>query len=110
MEEGTIVDIMIYVAYGLLGLAIVVAVIMPLINSISDPKSLLGGLLGIVFLLIIYGIAYAISQGDVTSVYMKFGVDEGLSRMVGASIISMYLLLGISILGILFSEVYKIIS
>ncbi len=110
MEEGNIVDIMIYLAYALLGLGVIAAIVMPLINSISDPKSLLGGLIGIVFLLIIYGVAYAISQGDVTSVYMRFGVDGGMSKLVGASIISMYILLGLSVLGIVFSEIYKLVS
>ena len=110
MEEGNIVDIMIYMAYALLGIAIVVAIIMPLINSLSNPRSLLKGLLGVAFLLIVYGIAYAVSQAEVTSVYMKFGVDANLSKVVGASLISMYILLGLSILGILFSEVYKIVN
>ena len=110
MEEGNIVDIMIYAAYALLGLAALAAVIMPLVNSLGNPKSLLKGLIGVVFLLIVYGIAYAVSQGEVTSVYMKFGVDATLSKAVGASIISMYILLGLSVLGILFSEVYKIVS
>lgn len=110
MEEGNIVDIMIYVAYALLGLAVVTAIVMPLIKSIGDPKSLLGGLVGILILLVIYGIAYAISQGDVTPVYMKFEVDASLSRIVGASIISMYILLGLSVLGIVFSEIYKLVS
>jgi len=110
MDVDKIVDIMIYVAYGLLGLAVVTAIIMPLVKSIGNPKSLLGGLIGIVCLLVIYGIAYAISQGDVTAVYMKFGVDAGLSNSVGASIIYMYLLLGLSVLGIVFSEIYKLVS
>ena len=110
MEEGNIVDLMIYVAYALLGLAVVAAIVMPLIKSISDPKSLLGGLVGIVILLAIYGIAYTISQGDVTPVYMKFGVDTTASKAIGASIISMYLLLGLSVLGIVFSEIYKLVS
>ncbi|MFC2123914.1 hypothetical protein ACFLU5_03800 [Bacteroidota bacterium] len=110
MEEGNIVDIMIYVAYALMGVAVIAAIVMPLVNSLGDPKSLLKGVIGIVFLLIIYGIAYVISQGDVTSVYMKFGVDAAMSKMVGASIISMYILVGLSVLGIVFSEIYKLVS
>jgi hypothetical protein len=106
--EQNFVDIAIIIAYGLLGLAALAAIILPLINSIGNPKVLLKGLLGVVFILVLYGIAYAISGSEVTATYMKFGVDTGMSKFVGAMLITMYLLLVISLIGIFFTEISKI--
>jgi len=106
--EQDFVDIAILVSYGLLGLAVLAAIVLPLINSLGNPKSLLKGLLGVVFILILYGIAYAISGNEVTASYTKFGVDAGLSKFVGASLTTMYLLVIISIVGIVFTEIAKI--
>jgi hypothetical protein len=106
--EQNFVDIAILIAYGLLGLAALAAIIMPLINSIGNPKSLLKGLIGVVLILILFGIAYVISGSEVTATYMKFGVDTGMSKFVGASLITMYLLVVISLVGIFFTEIAKI--
>jgi hypothetical protein len=106
--EQDFVDIAILVAYGLLGLAALAAIILPLINSLGNPKTLLKGLAGIVFILILYGIAYAISGSEVTATYSKFGIDSGMSKYVGASLITMYLLVVISIVGIIFTEISKV--
>jgi hypothetical protein len=109
MEENFI-DIAILVAYGLLGLGAVSAIILPLINAIGNPKTLLKGLVGVVVILIIYAIAYSISSSEVTATYARFGVDAGMSKVVGASLITMYLLVVISIVGILFTEISKIFN
>lgn len=106
--EQDFVDIAIIISYVLLGLAVLAAIILPLINSLGNPKSLLQGLMGIVFIIILYGIAYAISGNEVTATFSKFGVDAGMSKFVGASLITMYLLVVISIIGILFTEISKI--
>ena len=107
MEQG-FVDIIILVAYGLLGLAAITAIFMPFINAIGNPKSLLRGLVGIVFILIIYGIAYVLSGNEVTATYTKFGVDAGLSKFVGAVLTTMYLLVVVSIVGIVYTEISKL--
>jgi len=107
MEQG-FVDIIILVAYGLLGLAAITAIVMPFINAIGNPKSLVRGLVGIVFILIIYGIAYALSGNEVTATYTKFGVDSGLSKFVGAVLTTMYLLVVVSIVGIVYTEISKL--
>ncbi len=109
MEEN-FVDIAILVAYGLLGLGALSAIVLPLINAIGNPKSLLKGLMGIVLILIVYGIAYTMSTDEVTATYTRFGVDAGMSKTVGASLITMYLLLVISLIGIVITEISKIFN
>lgn len=109
MEENFI-DIAFFIAYGLLGIGALTAIILPLINAIGNPKSLLKGLVGVVIILIVYAIAYSISSSEVTATYARFGVDSGMSKIVGASLITMYLLLFISLVGIIFTEISKIFS
>ncbi len=108
--EQNFVDIGLLVAYGLLGLGALAAIIMPLINALGNPRSLLMGLVGIIFIAAIYGIAYSVSGDEVTATYAKFGIDSGMSQFVGAGIITMYFLLALSLIGIVITELYKLLS
>ncbi len=108
--EQDFVDIVILIAYGLLGLAVLAAIILPFINAIGNPRSLLKGLVGIVFILVIYGIAYILTGNEVTATYTKFGVDAGLSKFVGATLTTMYLLVVVSIVGIVYTEISKLFN
>ena len=108
--EQDFVDIMLLVSYGLLGLAAVAAIVLPMINAIGNPKSLIKGLAGVLVIVVMFGIAYSLSGSEITPTYVKFGINEGLSQFVGASIITVYILLVVSIAGILITEISKIFS
>lgn len=108
--ENDIVNIGIIIAYVLLGLAILSSVLLPLINAVGNPRTLLKGLVGVVFILIIYGIAYAVSADTVLPTYAKFNVGAGLSKYIGATLITMYILLCVSIIGIVYTEISKIFN
>ena len=54
--EQDFVDIMIIVAYALLGLAALAAIILPLISAIGNPRSLLGSAVGLVVILVIFNL------------------------------------------------------
>ena len=64
--------------------------------------------IGLLALVVVYFISYAISGSEVTASYTKFNVGPDLSKLMGGALIMMYLLLGISILGIIYTEVGKI--
>jgi hypothetical protein len=66
-----------------------------------------GGLLVIV---VLYFIAYAISGSEVTQEYSKFDVGPDLSKIVGGTLIMAYLLLGFAVVGIVFTEFNKILK
>ena len=48
-----------------------------------------------------------ISGNEVLPTYIEFGVDAGLSKFIGGMIILVYLLAGIAIGGIIYSEFSK---
>jgi hypothetical protein len=108
--EQDFVDIMIIVAYALLGLAALAAIILPLINAIGNPRTLVKGVAGLVVILVIFGIGYSIAGAEVTATYSKFGIDAGLSKYVGGIISTTYILVVIAIVGIAFTEISKIFS
>lgn len=104
------IDIALIGSYILVGVAIVAAVILPLINSLSDLSTLAKSGVGILILLVLFGISYAIAGDEVTAVYTKYKVDAGVSKMVGGSLIMMYLLTGVALVGIVYTEISKIIK
>ncbi|MCK5105134.1 MAG: hypothetical protein KAR17_20060 [Cyclobacteriaceae bacterium] len=101
-------DIFLYLAYTLVIIAFVAAILLPLIGAIGNPQSLLKSGLGVLFIIVLYFIAYAISGSEVTQSYSQFNVGPELSKTVGGTLIMCYFLLGFAIVGILFTELNKI--
>lgn len=103
-------DLFLYLAYALVIFATVSAILLPLINSIGNPQSLLKSGLGILAMVVLYFIAYAFSGSEVTTEYSKYDVGPELSKLVGGALIMAYLMLGLAILGIVFTEINKILK
>jgi len=101
-------DIFLYLAYTLVIVAFVAAVLLPLISAVGNPQSLLKSGMGVLFIIVLYFVAYAISGSEVTQTYSEFNVGPDLSKTVGGTIIMCYFLLGFAIVGILFTELNKI--
>ncbi len=101
-------DIFLYLGYTLVIVAAVGAILLPLINALGNPKGLLKSGLGVVAIVVLYFIAYAISGAEVTPEYSKYNVGPELSKAVGGTLIMAYFLLGISVVGILFTELNKV--
>lgn len=101
-------DVILYLGYALVIISALAAIILPLINALGNPKALLKMVIGIVAIAAVYFIAYAFSGAEVTQEYADRGVGPELSKAVGGTLIMAYILLGISIVGILFTELNKI--
>ena len=106
--EQIIVNVGIIVAYVLVVIGIVSAVVFPLINAISQPELLVKSGIGIVAVLVVFGIGYVLSDSVLTAKFIQSGVDtEGLSKMIGGALTMVYLLMGIAIIGIVYTEFSK---
>lgn len=101
-------DIFLYLGYTLVIIAAVAAIILPLINALGNPSSLLKSGVGVIIIVALYFIAYAFSGSEVTQQYSKYEVGPELSKVVGGTLIMAYLLLGFAIVGIVFTEFNKI--
>ena len=101
-------DIFLYLGYTLVIFAAVAAIILPLINALGNPQSLLKSGAGLLMVVVLYFVAYAFSGSEVTQEYSKFDVGPELSKIVGGTLIMAYLLLGFAVVGIVFTEFNKI--
>lgn len=104
------VDAGLYLAYIMFFVGLIASIVMPILNSLGDPKSLMKTGMGIGAVLVIFLISYGISGSEVTDVYRNFGVDEGGSKLYGGMIIMIYVSAIIAIGGIIFGEVSRIIK
>lgn len=101
------VDIGLYVAYGLFIIGVIAAIVLPLIYALGDPKQLIKGGIGIIGVLVIFFICYTVSSNEVTAVYTRFGVGSGLSKIIGAGLLTMYAFFILAFLSIVFTEIAK---
>ncbi len=109
--EQIVVNVGIIVAYVMIVLGVVLAVIFPLINAISQPQLLVKAGIGLVGILIIFGIGYALSDGNLTAKFIQSGVEsENLSRTIGGALKMVYLLMGVAVIGIVYTEFSKIVK
>ena len=106
--EQIVVNVGLIVAYVLVGLGIVLAIVFPLINAISQPKLLVKAGLGLVGVIVVFGIGYALSDAGTSARFIQYGVDTpALSQGIGGALIMVYLLMGLAIVGIVVTEFSK---
>jgi hypothetical protein len=98
------------VCYIFFGIALLASVGMPIIHAIKDPKGLIKALIGIVGLVVLFGISYALSGSEVTAKSAALGIDAASSRMIGAGMILFYIVLFVSIILAIYSLIKDIIS
>ena len=101
-------DIILYLGYTLVIVAAVAAILLPLVNAIGNPQSLLKSGMGVLIIVVLYFIAYAFSGGGVTQEYSKYEVGPELSKIVGGTLIMGYILLFCAVIGIFFTEISKL--
>lgn len=99
------VNLGLYIAYILVALCAVAAVVLPLIKAFGDPKSLRGILIGFGSLVVIVLIAFLLASN--TSVA---GASESTSKWAGTGIITTYLLIAGVALMIVVTEVKALIK
>ena len=95
----------------LAGIAAVMALVFPLAQMITHPKKARGSLIGILVLVVLVLIGYSFAS----STPLDFpkpnpnNVPETL-KQVGTGLITMYILLGLGILSIIFTEITKAVK
>lgn len=104
-------DIILYVGYGLVLLGAISAILLPLIKSLDNPKSLMKTGLGIVVILVLFFISYSISTNEVLPKFEgePFNLTPGMSQLVGGFLITTYILVIITVVGIVLTELNKAI-
>ena len=112
--EDTNVNFMFYIAYVLLLIPIVAVLLYTFRNLFKSPDKLKKALISIVGFLVVVVISYALSSGgdvDLDDFAQKgIEVTESSSKMVGAGLITFYILAAIAILYMAVSSLKKVFS
>nr|MBI1229170.1 hypothetical protein [Cytophagales bacterium] len=105
-------DIFLYAGYLLTAIGVVLAILMPLIKSLDNPKSLLGTVLGVLLIAGVFFIAYSIAGSEVSAKFAAdpFNLTPTGSKAVGGMLITVYALFMIAIVGIVITEITKIVK
>jgi hypothetical protein len=100
-------DAGLYLGYGLIGLAIVAALFMPLIQMLKSPSNLVKTGISVGILAVVFFISYFLSGSEITSSGKLMGITEGSSKLIGAGLIMFYITLVIAFVGVIYSEINK---
>ena len=96
-------------SYVLIFTAVALAVGFPVVNAIANPKGLKGMVIGLVSIGIILAISYALSSDEIMT-NVSLGNDPNPAatmKYAGTSIITVYLLLGVAVISVIYAEVSK---
>jgi uncharacterized BrkB/YihY/UPF0761 family membrane protein len=109
MSQPAFTDIMLYWAYFLLAVTVVVLILFAIFGFFrslkTNPKSALGRLLVLVAVVVVLGGSYALGSGELLNIPGYDGPDNNPAtlRMTDMWIFSMYIMLGLSIVAIIVS-------
>ncbi len=98
-------DYVLFSGYILVVLATIAAIGGPILNAISNPKTIAKSIIGIAVFVLIYFIGKAVSSSEVTPLYEKFNISASLSGQIGALLFVMYALFVLAILTIVVNEI-----
>ena|SRR5688572_15979903 len=102
------IDIGLILMYLMIGVAILVAIILPVVSLFNNPKSLIRIGIGLVAFLLIFFLVYSISDSTLTTKWTSMGETRSSVKLIGAGLWMLYIFLFGSILAMVFSEVNKL--
>lgn len=100
------VDAGLWITYILVGIAVIASIGLPLYNALrQDPKSLTVVGIGLVALVVLFFVGYGFASDTIKPGWdTEFGVSAGTSKFIGGVLILTYLLMILSIFGIIFGS------
>lgn len=109
-EEPAITNFVLRWAQGLLVIGAILAIIFPLGFMIANPKNATKALIALVFLGVVVLIGYFLASDQLLELtaYQGTGNNPQTLKWAGTGLISMYLLIGLAVLAIIYSEIAKL--
>lgn len=104
------IDFGLYFMYALVVVSVLAAVIFPLVNALQNPVGFFKSLIGVIGLIVLFFICYAISDSTVKPVWAVAGQTPASVKLVGAGLLTFYIVLFVALAGLIFSEINKAIK
>lgn len=105
-----IIDIMLYVSYLMFIVAAVGAIVLPIVKSLDNPKSLVKPAGALVGMIVLFFLCYALAGDSLSTKLIASGATPGVSKFVGGGLITMYILFIVALIGIVYTEINKAIK
>jgi hypothetical protein len=103
-----LVDIGLFIAYFMIAVAALAAIIFPLIYVIKHPNEAKDILIGFSIMLGIFLISYLIASDNVLPRWVNYGVGPTEAKFISAGLISFYILVAIAIVTAIYAEISKL--
>jgi len=104
--QGRILNPYFITAYVALGTCILLALIFPIFNIVTQPKNTKRVLIGLGALVLIGIVSFAMSGNEFDALQLRaLNITETASRQIGAALIGTYIIAGASVLAILYAEI-----
>ncbi len=104
-----LINIGLNAGYILIGIAAVLSILFPIIHIIRNPKQAGTSLLGLGVIAVVFLIGYSLAEANTIS-YREIVVKGNLSQVIGASIITMYIFVGLAFVSFIFSEIKSLFT
>jgi hypothetical protein len=89
----SLINIGLYVAYFALFIAIGALLVFPVVTLVNGNfKNAKGTLLGIAALVVVVILAYIVSPADQGPFYTKMNISAGMSKLIGAGLLTTYII------------------
>lgn len=100
-------DLLLYWAYALVAATLVLAVVVPAVDLIKNPKKLVKALIFAVVAAVLVAACYALSSPEVVGLNKELAASTTAAsvKWTEAGIFGLYILLGLTVIAILFSEI-----
>ena len=95
----------IIICYILLAVAVLAAVVFPIIQLIQNPKGAKGALVGLGALVVVLGISYALSSDTVPG---NLDITPAGAKQVDTGLYAFYILSAVAVVALVYSEVAKL--
>ena len=96
-----------YLGYVIFAIAVIATIVLPLINTIKNPGSLVKSGIGVGVLVAVFVISYVLSDSEVSAIAKGLGENESSVKLIGAGLIMFYIALFVAIAGLIYSEINK---
>ena len=100
-------DIGLYIFYFLLFIAVAAAMFFPLLAAVKEPSTLGKSAIGIGGMVVLFVIAYLLSDDQVNLKSAAMGITGSGSKLIGAGLIMFYITLLLAVLALIYSEISK---
>lgn len=107
MQDSPLINIGLYLAYILIFVAAVSAIVFPLIQTFGNFKKAKGGLIGFLVLVGVLLLAFALSPAETGAFYEKHEISATASKAIGGGLLATYIVFAGVVISILYAEVAK---